>query len=104
MIKETKKTETITRTIKKKYCDVCGASISLGMQCTKAICEGCGRDLCRDCIAKENNSWGDYRVVWCSSCIDVWGKYQPILDKLEKEQDKIGEQARKECKEKIKEK
>ena len=95
MIKETKKL--VEKTIKKTFCDVCGDICNWSMHCERAICVTCGKDLCEKCIDEEINSGGDYRIVYCKSCNDVWKKYQSEIDELEKKQEKIREIAYREA-------
>lgn len=95
MIKESKKM--VEKTIKKRFCDVCGDIINWSMQWEVAQCATCGKDLCEKCIDKEIDSGGDYRIVYCKSCNDVWKKYQSEIDELEKKQEKIREIAYREA-------
>lgn len=87
MIKEVKQTEEVT--IKHKYCDVCGTEIKMGMACSSAKCEICGKDLCDKCIGHEENTLGDYRVVYCKKCWELGTEYRLKISQLESEIDNL---------------
>ena len=66
-----------------KFCDDCGVEIRIGMSCSKAKCEYCGKDLCEKCIGHEEMTVGDYRIVYCKSCWSVGDKYRGKIEELE---------------------
>jgi hypothetical protein len=80
-----------------KYCDVCGVEIKIGLACATACCECCRADLCRDCIAHEETSCGDYRTVWCAVCWEIGEKYMQRVKKLEDEIENLYEEWKREC-------
>ena len=96
MIKE--KLITVTTTEKRKYCDDCGKEIRIDMACCRAYCEICGKDLCDKCVAAEDSTMGDYRTCYCGSCYDIKEKYQPKINDLEDEIERISELILTECK------
>lgn len=88
---------TIISTFHYKYCDICQKKISSSLACCAAHCEYCGKDLCEDCIEHENNSFGDYREVYCKRCWEIYLKYDLKIKELNKQLDDIYEQIEKEC-------
>lgn len=48
-----------------------------------ARCNGCGKDLCEECIGHENYVDGDYREVYCKHCWEIAKPYLDIIAKLE---------------------
>jgi uncharacterized protein Yka (UPF0111/DUF47 family) len=87
MIKEEKKIQEVT--VKQKYCDDCGVKINRTMACSVAKCEICGKDLCDNCVAHEDKSYDDYRIVFCSKCWTIGEKYRNEIKKLETEIDRL---------------
>lgn len=85
----------------KKYCDVCGTEIRIGMACSAAVCEYCERDLCEKCIGYEEDTGGDYRTVWCKSCWDIGKDYRKQMDSLNKTIESLQKKWQKEALEKI---
>jgi len=81
MIEEIKETKEIT--IKRKYCDDCKTEISIGMACSVAKCEICGKDLCNSCIGYESHDMGDYRIVYCKKCWEFGTEYRKEIKILE---------------------
>jgi len=90
ILKETK--------IRKKYCDECNTEIRIGLACSKAVCEYCGKDLCDKCIGHEDYSGGDYRIVYCKNCWEIGDKYRPIIEKLNNEIDNLYKEWQSLCK------
>ena len=89
----------VTKTIKEshKYCDVCGKEIRKDMACCAARCEYCLKDLCDKCVAGEDSSMGDYRIVYCEKCYDIKMQYQPQIDELESQIDKLNDEMMTKC-------
>ena len=87
MITETKTLKPHTE--RHKFCDICGSEIKIGLACSKAICEYCGKDLCDRCIGYEENTGGDYRIVYCKECWEKGDMYRPLIEKHELEIAKI---------------
>ena len=79
MIKEHVETQTVT--VKKRYCDVCGKELKWTLQCEKAKCVLCGKDLCEKCVGYEEETCGDYRRVWCEHC---WTVGEPFREEMER--------------------
>ena len=73
------------KSIYHKYCDVCQIEITIGMACSVARCEICGKDLCDKCVEHENNSYGDYREVYCKKCWTIGDDYRNKITELESE-------------------
>ena len=97
MIKEEKILKEITT--RKKYCDVCESKIPIGLDCSKSECEYCGKDLCENCIGhEEEETGGDYRIVFCKTCWDIGKVYRPIIKKRHNEIDTLYETWRSLCK------
>ena len=77
MIKETAiQKEAIER---HKFCDVCGIEITIGLACSSAECNLCGKDLCENCIGNEEETHGDYRSVTCKKCWEIGNQYRPAI-------------------------
>jgi len=73
-----------------RFCDICGRELSQSLKCSFARCMICGRDLCDDCIGKEDNeSPGDYRIVWCKSCWEIGAPYRVQIDTLAAELNRV---------------
>ncbi|MFA5152767.1 MAG: hypothetical protein WC554_09425 [Clostridia bacterium] len=98
MIKETKilKEDFVLH----KFCDVCGDEIRIGLACSVARCKYCKKDLCEKCIGYEENTGGDYRIVYCKDCWNKGENYRPLIEQHENEIDILYEQWRNECKQK----
>ena len=88
-----------TRQIVHRYCDDCGKELNWSLQCSKAVCEYCGKMLCEDCIGYEQETGGDYRIVYCKSCSKIYMKYKPQIDETYKEYQRIIKLIQTECKE-----
>ena len=88
MIKKTE--EIITHKITKKeiFCDDCGKDISNTMSYNKGVCCICRKDLCRDCIAHEDDDGSDYTDKYCKSC---WETGKPFREEIETLENKIEE-------------
>ena len=98
MIKETiKLAETKER---HKYCDDCGVEIRIGLACSKAYCQYCKKDLCEKCIGHEEETGGDYRIVYCKTCWELGNEYRPIIEQHENEVDKLYAEWQNKCKNK----
>lgn len=81
-----------------KFCDVCGEEIKkIGLGCTAAKCAYCGNDLCKNCIGHEDESWGDYRTVYCKKCWEIGDVYRPKIDKLELELESLYKEWQDKC-------
>jgi hypothetical protein len=96
MIKETKVLK--ESVVYHKYCDECGKEIPIGLVCSKASCEYCGKDLCDKCIRHEDDTFGDYRTVWCKSCWELGNEYRPKIEELENEIHRLYEEWKNKCK------
>lgn len=96
MIKE--KTILKETTVKIKYCDDCGKQITAGMACWKAQCEYCGKDLCDKCIGHEEETGGDYRIVYCKTCWEIGNQYRPTILEHEIKIGKLYNEWRTKCK------
>lgn len=81
------------------YCDDCGKKLHHELQCTKAVCEYCKKELCEDCIGYEIGTHGDYRTVFCKQCWEVAKEYHLKIDQLEQQIDKLYEECEKKCRE-----
>jgi hypothetical protein len=75
-----------------KYCDVCEAEIRIGLACSKATCEYCGKDLCDKCIAFEDYTWWDGREVYCEKCNNLRLEYTPKILELQSKIDQLEEE------------
>jgi len=100
MIKETKKIVEMEHTEKHKYCDVCETEIRIGLSCSKAVCEYCKKDLCEKCIGHEEETWGDFRIVWCQDCWNKGYKYRPLIGEHKDEIQRLYKEWQNECKNK----
>ena len=96
MIKEVKKQKEVIE--RHKYCDVCGAKISIELSCGKAKCEYCEKDLCDECVGHEESNSGDYRIVYCAKCWDIGKEYRPIIKQHEDKVDQLYDKWRDKCK------
>ena len=95
MIKETK---VLKEDIKRqRFCDECGEELHWGLACCKAQCLYCGKDLCDKCVGHEEDTWGDYRVVYCKSCWDKGKIFRPLIEQHENEVHKLYEEWQKSC-------
>jgi hypothetical protein len=97
MIKETKSLEEVTKN--HKFCDVCGAEIYMGLACNAARCMYCEKDLCDDCVGYEEESSGDYRLVWCKGCWEIGEEYRPKIEQHRVERDELYFEWKIKCKE-----
>ena len=88
--------------IKTHHCDVCEKTLKRDLQCSQAICEYCGKELCNDCVEYETNNTGDYRTVYCKDCWDIVKKYHAIINSLENEIDKLYEKCERETRNNVK--
>ena len=96
MIKEI--TKEVTFTEKHRYCDECGKEIKRTMACSHAECKYCGKDLCDKCVSYEENTMGDYRVVYCKTCWELGNDYRLIIEQHEKEIDRLYNKWQNKCK------
>lgn len=87
-----------TQKVVKRYCDDCSAELHWTMGCERRICEVCGKMLCNKCVAEEVESGGDYHIVYCKSCTDIYKKYKLELDRLDEIRAILTEQYRAEAK------
>ena len=75
-----------TKEVVKKHvmrlCDDCRAEIPKGLQCSVAKCEICKADLCDKCVTHEDESYGDYRVVYCKACWDAGATHRDEIERL----------------------
>jgi hypothetical protein len=94
------KKETIIqeKIINHKFCDDCGSEIEIGMACSVARCEICGKDLCNKCLGHEDHSDGDYRTVYCKNCWTIGESYRTKIEYLENEIEKLYDEWHKKCK------
>ncbi len=81
-----------------KFCDTCGVEIHIGLECSKAKCECCGKDLCAEHIGHEVDDGSDYRTVWCEICWNLGAKYRVEIEKLQVRIDELKAEWLKECK------
>jgi len=86
MYKEYEETKIVKK--KRKFCDICGEEIHIGLACSKASCGICKRDLCENCIGYELETGGDYRIVYCKSC---WDSGEDIRSQIQELNSKIDE-------------
>jgi len=97
MIQETKIMK--ESSVYKKFCDVCGTEIRIGLACSKAVCSYCKKDLCNKCVEHEESSFGDYRgPLWCKQCWEIGDEYRPKIEQLGIERDKLYEEWQAKCK------
>jgi hypothetical protein len=83
-----------------KFCDDCGTEIKIGLACMAAKCAYCGKDLCKDCIAYEDPSWGDYRgTLWCKDCWDIGEDYRLLIKHHQAEVESLYNEWQTKCKE-----
>lgn len=97
MIKETKKTEEITRTVRTIHCDFCGDKVTT--QYSSHICECCGKDICKKCIGHEDDTGGDYYNVYCDHCWEIGKDYKVKMKHLEDEIDRLHDEWIMKCRE-----
>ena len=98
MIKETKKIVATEWTEKHKYCDVCQTEVEIGLSSFKAVCNYCKKDLCEKCIKHEEETWGDYRIVYCEECWGKGYKYRPDIGEHQDEIRRLYKEWQNECK------
>lgn len=77
VMQEIKKTRT--------YCDICEKEINIKLIYCKARCMYCGKDLCEEHIGHEEDTPGDYRVVYCENCWQLGKFYRPRIEELQNE-------------------
>jgi hypothetical protein len=87
-----------TKKVVHRYCDDCHAEINWSLQCSKAECQYCGKQLCEMCVAHEEETGGDFRRVYCESCSDTYRKYKPEMDAAYKSFSDIVDKMKHECK------
>ena len=68
-----------------KFCDICGDEISIGLACSVARCMYCGKDLCEEHIGHEEDTYSDYRTVYCKNCWKLGESYRPRIEELQNE-------------------
>lgn len=88
-----------TTTVARVYCDDCGKELRRKMACSVARCELCGADLCDSCVATEVSTMGDYREVYCNSCVVISEDYKPLIMELEDRIDNLNDTMTTRCKE-----
>ena len=81
-----------------KFCDICGIEISIGLACSAAKCMYCGKDLCEKHIGHEENTYGDYRTVYCENCWKLGELYRPRIEKLQDEIARLYKRWQDDCK------
>ena len=96
---ETQETIKVDKTVIHRYCDECGEELHWDLQCSRAVCQSCGKMLCSKCIAHERDSgdWG--RGVYCKECCDIFGKYKQKLELLKQRLDNTYAVIKYECEE-----
>ena len=94
------KEKTVVRnvTIKTYHCDVCGKRLHRKLQCSQAICEYCGKELCDKCVANEMSTDGDYRETYCEKCWNIAKPYHDKINTLEDEMERLAIECDKKCK------
>lgn len=97
MIVEKKELVEAYKTIRTKFCDICGDEIIIGLACSKAVCSCCGKDLCEKCIGDEIDMGGDSRIVYCEKCYTIYKKYEVEIKKHHDEVDRLYQECRAEC-------
>lgn len=77
----------VTKEVKErhKFCDVCKKEININLVCCSAKCIYCGKDLCEEHIGHEEETPGDYRVVYCENCWQLGKFYRPRIEELQNE-------------------
>ena len=68
-----------------KFCDVCGIELDINLACYSAKCMYCGNDLCDEHIGHEEDTPGDYRIVYCENCWKLGKFYRPRIEELQNE-------------------
>ena len=81
-----------------KFCDICSKEITIGLECSKAKCMYCKKDLCEDCVGHENDTHGDYRDIWCKKCWEIGEEYRPIIEELHKKIEVLNKEWQDKCK------
>lgn len=82
MIKETTIVKEVEEVVCKRYCDVCGERIPDTLSCHYAKCQYCGKDLCGDCIWREEENAWEGRIVWCEKCWYIGNAYRIQIEDL----------------------
>jgi len=80
-----------------KFCDICGIEIHIGLECSKAKCHYCKKDLCEKCIGHEEETGGDYRDVWCKKCWTIGNNFRPTIEDLNLKITALYNKWRKQC-------
>jgi hypothetical protein len=88
------KVETVKR---HKFCDDCGVEVPVGLACCKASCEYCKKDLCDDCVGHEEETGGDYRIVWCKKCWSAGDELRPVIEEHHNEIERLYKLWRDKC-------
>jgi hypothetical protein len=91
------KDEPATTVIRHKFCDDCGIEVRVGLACSKMVCEYCKKDLCEKCIGYEEETDGDYRVVWCKKCWSAGEEYHLKIQIHKEEIEKLYKEWREKC-------
>ena len=91
MIKEDKKLVEIIN--KRRCCDVCEDE----MNRVVGQCELCGNDLCGKCVGHEDDTLGDYSIVYCKKCWELGAEHRFKITQLENEIERISEDWHKQC-------
>jgi hypothetical protein len=98
MIKETKITKEVIVSEKHRYCDDCEKELHWSLACSAAHCQYCNKDLCEECIGYEEETDGDYRMVYCKNCWELGNEYRPKIEQYEIEIHKLYTEWQDKCK------
>ena len=82
-----------------RYGDICGEEIRIGLACSTARCTYCGKDLCENHIGYEEETPGDYRVVYCENCWNLGEQIRPIIEELQSNVGNLYKEWQDKCKE-----
>lgn len=85
-------------TVRHKFCDVCGEELHIGLACSAAKCMYCGKDLCEKCIGNEEETGGDYRIVYCKKCWELGELYRPTIEAHQHSVEKLYKEWQDKCK------
>jgi len=86
---------------KHKFCDICGDEITIGLACSVAKCIYCGKDLCEKHIGHEEDTYSDYRTVYCENCWEFGKYYRPLIDELDNKKHQLYKEWHDKCKKNI---
>lgn len=82
-----------------RYCDICDNEITIRLACSTARCTYCRKDLCENCIGNEEETPGDYRVVYCKNCWKLGEGYRPRIEELQTRIERLYKEWQDKCKE-----